>query len=245
MSRPTLTDDLAKYVLPPARFDGLSFGALDARAVARFWGLVLDAPVRETDDGRLRVGPGAGRPEKEVVRVHPVQRLATTRSRVHLDIRLPGANPDHLLAAGAQLIRGPGADPWYVLADPEGNQFCAFPAVDDRPAGIFELVVKSRDAHAQAQWWGAVLGGEVQTEGEAAVMRAAPDFPWDFFVFDPVPEEKDGTNRLHWHLSLRDRDPEDLLAMGATVVRAPREPTGPWVLADPEGNEFCAVPSGP
>jgi hypothetical protein len=33
-----------------------------------------------------------------------------------------------------------------------------------------------------------VLGGEVAAEGEAAVVRAAPDFPWDFFVFDPVPE---------------------------------------------------------
>jgi hypothetical protein len=245
MSRPTLTDDLARYVLPPTQFHGLSFGAVDPPTVARFWGIVLDAAVSDLGEGRFRIDPGPGRPRNEIVRVHPVARPATGQSRVHLDVRLPGMDPDHLVAAGGRVLRRPGADPWYVLADPEGNQFCAFPAVDDRPPGIFELVVKSRDAHAQARWWGTVLGGEVVAEGEAAVVRAAPDFPWDYFVFDPVPEAKDGENRLHWHVHLRDRDPEELLAMGATVVRAPQEPAGHWVLADPEGNEFCAVPGHP
>jgi hypothetical protein len=242
MSRPSLTDDLARFVLPPAHFDGLSLAAVDARTVARFWGVVLGAPARDAGEGRFRIDPGPGRPEKEIVRVHPVARTGSGQSRVHLDVRLPGADPDHLVAAGARLLRRPGADPWYVLADPEGNEFCALPAVDDRPAGIFELVVKCRHATALAHWWAAVLGGEVAAEGEAQVVRSAPDFPWDFFVFDPVPEAKDGANRLHWHVLLRDRDPDDLLAMGATVLRPPERRSGHWVLADPEGNEFCAVP---
>jgi hypothetical protein len=245
MSRPNLTDDLAKYVLPPAEFHGLSLQALDAPGLARFWGAVLDAPVRETGEGRFRIDPGPGRPRNEIVRVQPVGRLATEQSRVHLDVRLPGAGVDHLLAAGARLLRHPGADPWHVLADPEGNEFCAFPAADQRPAGIFELVVKCRDATAQARWWAAVLGGEVQAEGEAAVVRAAPEFPWDFLLFDPVPEARDGANRLHWHVSLRDREPDELLSLDAAVVRAPSDESGHWVLTDPEGNEFCAIPSRP
>jgi hypothetical protein len=244
MSRPTLTDDLAKYVLPPVHFDGLSLQAVDPPTIARFWGVVLNAPVRDVGGGHFRLDPGPQRPRNEIVRVRPVSRPATQQSRVHLDVRLPGAGVDHILAAGGQLRREPGADPWYVLADPEGNEFCAFPAVDDRPPGIFELVVKCRDARAQARWWSEVLGGEVQLEGEAAVVRSAPDFPWDFFVFDPVPEDRDGANRLHWHVVLRDRDPDDLLAMGAGVVRAPGNESGHWVLSDPEGNEFCAVPPG-
>jgi hypothetical protein len=241
MSRPTLTDNLARYVLPPAQFDGLSLQALDPPAIARFWATVLGAPVRAEGPAAFRIDPGPGRPRNEIVRVRRVRRLATEQSRVHLDVRLPGADVDHIVAAGGRLLRRPGADPWYVLADPEGNEFCAFPAVDDRPPGIFELVVKCRDARAQARWWGAVLGGEVAAEGEAAVVRAAPDFPWDFFVFDPVPEARDGANRLHWHVVLRDRDPDDLLALGAGVVRAPDDESGHWVLTDPEGNEFCAV----
>ena len=245
MSRPTLTDDLARFVLPPSRFEGLHLQALDARTVAHFWGVALGAPVTALGAGTFRLDPGPGRPANEVVRVRQVPRLPTGQSRVHVDVRLPGARPDPLVAAGARLLRRPGDDPWYVLADPEGNQFCAFPAVDDRAPGIFELVVKCRDPYAQARWWGEVLGGEVQAEGEAAVVRAAPDFPWDYFVFDPVPEAKDGANRLHWHLQLRDREPEDLLARGATVVRAPAGRTGHWVLADPEGNEFHAVPARP
>ena len=37
------------------------------------------------------------------------------------------ADPAALLAAGATLLREPGGDlEWWVLADPEGNEFCAF-----------------------------------------------------------------------------------------------------------------------
>jgi hypothetical protein len=41
--------------------------------------------------------------------------------------RLPGTDPGHLLAADARLVRRPAPDPWWVLADPEGNEFCATP----------------------------------------------------------------------------------------------------------------------
>lgn len=50
------------------------------------------------------------------------------KTRVHLDLRLAGAEPAPLLAAGARLVREPdGEVGWWVLADPEGNEFCAFP----------------------------------------------------------------------------------------------------------------------
>ena len=33
-----------------------------------------------------------------------------------------------LVAAGASIVSEPGPDvEWWVLADPEGNEFCAFP----------------------------------------------------------------------------------------------------------------------
>ncbi|MFI7597966.1 VOC family protein [Actinoplanes sp. NPDC049681] len=243
MSRPALTAELSRYVLPPVHFDGLSLEAADPRGLAAFWRVVLDGTLLDLGDGGWRVDPGAGRPGNEIVRVRPGTRPPSRQTRVHLDVRLAGAEPDAIVAAGGRILREPGAEPWYVLADPEGNEFCAYPAVDDRPAGIFELVVKCRDAVAQAQWWSALLGGSVALEGEAAAVRAAPDFPWEYWLFDPVPEAKDGPNRLHWHVILRDGEPSDLVARGATVLRAPAGRDDAWVLADPEGNEFCAGPA--
>jgi hypothetical protein len=187
-----------------------------------------------------RYDPGPQRPATEILRVHEVAIPGVEPSRVHLDLRLPGSDPWHLLAAGARIVRPPDADPWFVLADPEDNEFCAFPSVDQRPAGIFELVVKCRDAHWLARWWAEALGGRVADEADAAVVVGAPDFPWDFMVFDPVPEPKAGKNCLHWHVLLRDSDPAALCAMGATLLQTPAAGRDWWVLADPEGNEFCA-----
>ncbi|WP_153040145.1 VOC family protein [Actinoplanes sp. TFC3] len=242
-----MNEELSRYVVPLAQFDGLALQAEDPRRIASFWHHNL--PDSRYDAARLRLDPSPLRARAEILRLLPTSRLASDPARVHVDIRLPGGDPTALLAAGATVVREPGTDPWWVLADPEGNQFCGFPSVDERPAGVFELVVKCRDAHSLAFWWGRVLGGAVAHEGEAAVVSGAPDFPWDYMVFDPVPEPRKGPNRLHWHLILRDSDPLELVKLGATVLRRPGEPMpcpttdGHWMLADPEGNEFCAVPA--
>ncbi|MEO3777440.1 VOC family protein [Micromonospora sp. B11E3] len=47
--------------------------------------------------------------------------------RMHWDVDLAGPDPTRLITAGATLLREPDADiRWWVLADPEGNEFCAF-----------------------------------------------------------------------------------------------------------------------
>lgn len=243
MGRPVITEELSKYVLPTAQFDGLCLEVRDAGRAAEFWGDALGGKIRQVGPGQFRIDPGPGRPVREILRINQVQELPRDGHRVHLDLRLPWAEPDHLIAAGAHLVSRAGRDPWHVLTDPEGNFFCVYPAADDRPAGIFELVVKSRDAYAQARWWSGVLGGTVMAEGEAAAVQAAPEFPWDFMLFDPVPEPKAFKNRMHWHLDLREREPTALLAAGATIRRRPHTQDAAWVLADPEGNEFCALPN--
>jgi len=52
-----------------------------------------------------------------------------TKNRLHLDIkpvnRDQAAELDRLLALGARQVDvGQGARSWFVLADPEGNEFC-------------------------------------------------------------------------------------------------------------------------
>ncbi|MEU8818948.1 VOC family protein [Actinoplanes sp. NPDC048796] len=128
-----------------------------------------------------------------------------------------------------------------MLADPEGTEFCAFPAVDDRPAGMFELVVKCSDAHGLARWWAGVLGGRVVEEGESAAVLGAPEFPWDYMVFDPVPGIERYRSRTRWHLEARDRDLTALLAAGAVARAEPSADEPWWTLADPGGNEFCVL----
>jgi hypothetical protein len=47
------------------------------------------------------------------------------KNRIHWDVTVPAVAP--LVGAGAVVLREPGGDiDWHVLADPEGNEFCAF-----------------------------------------------------------------------------------------------------------------------
>jgi hypothetical protein len=168
---------------------------------------------------------------------------APEKTRVHLDLRLASASVDHLVSAGARLLTEPGRDPWWVMADPEGNEFCAFPpGAQTTNPGVFELVVDARDAIAQAEWWAAVAGGAALAEGNAAHVTGAAGFPWQYWVFDPVPEPKTVKNRMHWDVQLSDGTPEALVDAGATLLRSPDADIRWWVLADPEGNEFCTFP---
>jgi hypothetical protein len=61
--------------------------------------------------------------------------------------------------------------------------------------------------------------------------------------FVPVPEQKVVKNRVHWDVTVAAVD--DLVRVGARIVRA-RDDDITWdVVADPEGNEFCAFTEVP
>lgn len=66
-------------------------------------------------------------------------------------------------------------------------------------------------------------------------------------LFQDVPEDKSGKNRLHIDVHGESGDLEGLVArlegLGATRVREfDNGPAGHWwVMRDPEGNEFCAA----
>src|SRR5919112_702405 len=62
-------------------------------------------------------------------------------------------------ALGATVQRPPDDEiGWHVCADPEGNEFCVFAPRDDKPRGLYELVVDTAVPAAQAAWWAGVLG---------------------------------------------------------------------------------------
>ncbi|WP_163511097.1 VOC family protein [Fodinicola acaciae] len=210
--------------------------AIDAPASARFWSRVLGQPIRE-DVVALVGGP--------TLWVNDVPEPKTVKNRVHLDLRMPHDDPKPLVELGATIDREPTADDrWWVMRDPEGNEFCAFAPVDfHRPDTyeVFEMVVDSVDGHAQAAWWAEVLGGTVGSKPTFAWVEGAAGFPWRYFVFGDVPEPKTVKNRWHWDVELPPgEDVSKLVAAGATVLRE-RDDDIQWtIMADPEGNEFCA-----
>jgi hypothetical protein len=134
------------------------------------------------------------------------------------------------------------------MTDPDGQEFCVF--VRDTPIErrLYELVWDSGpDADgclAIARWWAEVLGADAsQDESGDCYLENVPGAPFEFIVFGSVPEPKTVKNRVHIDVTTDDVDA--LVAHGARVVRAKGDGGLGWtILADPDGNEFCAMPPG-
>ncbi|GAA0283242.1 VOC family protein [Cryptosporangium japonicum] len=233
-----------------ARFKDLVLDAPlnDAAGLSGFWAAVLGSTTTEGPKG-YRVDARPGAPIETQLWVNPVGEPRIGKTRVHLDLRLPSADVSPLVSLGARILTEPDVDPWWQLTDPDGNVFCAFPpTAESTPVTRttpFELNVDSGNARELAGWWAALVGGEVHEaeHKDYCWIEGAAGFPWDYWVFGPVPEPKSVKNRWHWDVTLVDADgPEPFVAAGATLRRRPDEDVSWWILTDPEGNEFCLFP---
>ena len=230
---------------PVVRFKDLSIDATDVALMARFWSDALGLDV--AGDGRQvrLVGPTPA----HTVWINQVPEPKSAKNRMHLDIHgARGESEVELIAAGQGVVqRLPG---WTVLADPEGGEFCLFER-DQPPAyRLYEVVLDAADPLAVATWWADILGTMVQRGGDSSggddsggpdeqwYFLTVPAAPFDSLVVEPVTEPKSGKNRVH--LDVATSDLPALLAAGATVLQKPGDDTAWYVLADPEGNEFCA-----
>lgn len=113
-------------------------------SLARWWAGTLDgyrvAPYDDAELARLRAAGVADPEDDPTVLVEPTagagprvwfQRVPepkTVKNRVHLDLTVPdlAAGVAGLVARGATVVAE--HDGWTVLADPEGDEFCVFPA---------------------------------------------------------------------------------------------------------------------
>ncbi|HYN92504.1 MAG TPA: VOC family protein [Pilimelia sp.] len=226
-----------------ATFKDLCMDATEAPMLAGFWARTLGGHVVDRGDGSARVDKRPGQLSNESIWVNLVPERRTGKSRVRLEVRLADADPAPLVAAGARVLGEPGARRWWVLADPEGNEFCALPpdpAGGPQP-GIDRLVVDSADPATQARWWAGVVGGDVEPDGYgAAAVVGAAGLPWRALLFQPVSDPKTVKNRIHLDVDLTGPDCARLVEAGATIHRVPGGDIHWWVLTDPEGNEFCA-----
>ncbi|HET9248814.1 MAG TPA: VOC family protein [Actinomycetota bacterium] len=130
---------------------------------------------------------------------------------------------------------------------------------------IESVVFDCRDAAPLARFWAAALGWSVapydedelerlaskgiyDPEDDPSVMVEPPDdTDLPVLYFTEVPEEKVAKNRVHLdlaaELSLED-EVQRLEGLGAEVRNWAEEDGSLWcVMVDPQGNEFCVVPS--
>jgi catechol 2,3-dioxygenase-like lactoylglutathione lyase family enzyme len=127
---------------------------------------------------------------------------------------------------------------WKVLRDPEGGELCVFERDQVPQDRIYEVVVDCQDPERITTWWGDVLGAEVHRGEGYCWLEAVPGAPFEALVFVPVPEPKTVKNRIH--LDVSTPDVAALVEAGASVLRPRDEHIGWTVMADPDGNEFCA-----
>jgi hypothetical protein len=218
-----------------ASWQDLCVDANDASVIGPFWAGALGLTYVAHDDGDAQLdGPT---PEHRVW-INTVTEPVTVKQRVHLDVH--ASSVDDVLALGAT-PDDLDSFRWKVLRDPEGGELCVFErdAGDERLASgylLYEIVVDSAVPRTIARWWADVLGAKYgEKDGDEAWVERIPGAPFDCIVFGTVPEPKTVKNRIHWDVTTDDL--ALLTDAGATVVeRQPR-----WtVMADPEGNEFCA-----
>jgi hypothetical protein len=218
-----------------ARFKDLCMDAADPARLGEFWAQVLGRSWEQDGDGN---GMLRGPTDRHTIWISRVSEPKTVKHRVHLDIY--ARRLADLEALGSTVVRPAGDDrTWTVMADPEGGEYCAF-LRDDPPAErLHGLVVDSADPAAQAEWWGAVYGAPVVHNPRGySTLENVLGMPILTMDFDSIPEPKTAKNRIHWDVTVPALQP--LIDAGATVLALPNEQARWHVLADPEGNEFCA-----
>jgi predicted enzyme related to lactoylglutathione lyase len=120
----------------------ITFDARDPRALAAFWGALLEREIRPGDmpqDDSVLVVATAGQPGLLFLRV-PEEKMA--KNRIHFDLWPTSTKRDEQVGRaidlGAVVLddrRRQDGTGWVVFADPEGNEFCVGRSSAERAAG--------------------------------------------------------------------------------------------------------------
>jgi Glyoxalase-like domain len=128
-----------------SRLRDICFDCHYPAGLARFWAPVLNYTLRPytdediewlrsqgiedvDDDPTVPIDAPDGGPR---IWFNRVPEAKTAKNRVHIDVNLDSWEQyDWLISLGATMLYPPGSIPdarWAIMADPEGNEFCAFP----------------------------------------------------------------------------------------------------------------------
>ncbi|HEY9412336.1 MAG TPA: VOC family protein [Jiangellaceae bacterium] len=228
-----MDDDLAV-----ARWRAMRMDADDHGRLAGFWAATLGLSPADADDGAIVL---LGDSDAQQIVIDHVPEPKSVKHRVHVDVDV--GDIDGVRMLGATIVRAPDDEiHWWVMADPEGGEFCAFvrEGRPSLPGRLYEVVVDCVDPHAQARWWGEVFG--LVPEGEphehVAALEGGDRLPFDYLCFVPVPEPRTAPNRIRWDITTT--DVATLVGYGATILSRATDDQPWFAMADPEGNEFRA-----
>jgi predicted enzyme related to lactoylglutathione lyase len=110
---------------------------------------------------------------------------------------------------------------------------------------LVSLTFDANDPVRLARFWAAALRWDVDDTGEIGLVPT--DGTRFGILFEPVPEQKVGKNRIHLDLTTASLDDQSatvelLIRLGARHVDVGQDPDDAHVvLADPEGNELCLI----
>lgn len=97
----------------------------DPSSIAGWWQSLLDGEVQSNSDQAVLVG-GQGFPYARFVFTQNAG-PKLVKNRMHWDVLLDSIDVAGLIEHGATLLREPDENArWWVLQDPDGNEFCAF-----------------------------------------------------------------------------------------------------------------------
>ena len=223
--------------MPLATYKDLCIDVDDARVEGEFWASALGWRLEMHDDGDAHLRDADGRIQ---VWLNQVPEPKAVKNRIHIDLR--AASVDEVLALGASVLQP--YERWTTLADPEGHELCVFERDEPIAKRAYELVWScaegAQTSHDIAAWWAEALGAVVvDDERGFSWVEQIPGCPWDSFDWNGVLEPKVVKNRVH--IDVTTDDIGAVIAHGATVLRSQGDDGLGWtVLADPDGNEFCA-----
>jgi predicted enzyme related to lactoylglutathione lyase len=117
-----------------SRLRDLCFDCIDPRHVAHFWATVLGYTIAlPTPEEPPDLSIALQAPEGGLrIWFNKVPEPKVVKNRVHIDINMPDrAELERLQRLGARVLGeihdAEGRLRWTIMADPEGNEFCAFP----------------------------------------------------------------------------------------------------------------------
>ena len=121
---------------------------------------------------------------------------------------------------------------------------------DGMGSRLVALCFDANDLLGLARFWAEALRWEIDDATDDDVGLVPTDGTRFGILFEPVPEQKVGANRLHLDLTSTSIDDQQetvarLVELGARRIDiGQRADEGHVVLADPEGNEFCIIEPG-
>ncbi len=229
-----------------SRLLAVTFDAHDPARLARFWADMLGREVVEDAGGALLPGDDS----QLGLRFGPSRADAVgPHRRVHLHLTSTSlADQQHIVAAALKLGGGHldvGQRPeegHVVLADPEGNEFCVIEPGNNYLAGCGPLGEVACDGTREVGlFWSEALGWPLVWDQDQETAIQSPHGGTKVAWGGPPVAPKEVRNPQRFDLAPvggdQQAEVERLVALGATRLEVGAD--GVFVLADPDGNEFC------